>query len=476
MKRLLFLIALIAGVAMAHVQRYDAIKIDGKRCSFSTYPLNKYISNHYSEWPFRPTFRGPGDGGGYWGFWSIRDSLLYLDSVTINTWGRSSIVVGHGDRKHFSVRIPLQEIIRDRSNKKSRQALKKDGSLYAYFVNDTFEVSCLNDFYKIYVDTVYVKNGRVRFLQHSSNDGTASGLNLLLNSKNKKSKRVKRLPKPEKKIRPYNEKTSLFTTYYYTLDNLRKKQDESDKQKYIVEPRQDPNFKRFEDFFEINAVDLDYVERNKTYTFFVTPKEKTPFLEFVFYFVMDGIVHEFKDSPADAVELFEKSYAAIRKNPALVKWLQEKKSKMNYRDVSLKREEKTYVWFREASIEDVWTDAKMSGKYVATMTFNGVLIPQYKFLLSHNGYVLVSWASPPEGETILDIANDADKNNVHMKYCHEPVVGETVPSEKPLFCDYAIFSHNGKIKYGPKSEEPQDGLLGLKNEKYMFSKIPKKEK
>ena len=40
MKRLLFLIVLFACVAVAHVQRHDAVYIDGKRCSFFSNPLN----------------------------------------------------------------------------------------------------------------------------------------------------------------------------------------------------------------------------------------------------------------------------------------------------------------------------------------------------------------------------------------------------------------------------------------------------
>ena len=49
MKRLLFLIALIAGVAVAHVQRSDAVYIDGKCCSFFSNPLNLcyYVIIHH---------------------------------------------------------------------------------------------------------------------------------------------------------------------------------------------------------------------------------------------------------------------------------------------------------------------------------------------------------------------------------------------------------------------------------------------
>lgn len=454
MKRLLFLIALFTCVAMAHVQRHDAVYVDGKRCSLTSYPLNAYISTHYSEWPFRPTFHGPGDGGGYWGFWGIRDSLLYLDSLTINTWGRSSIVIGHGDRKHFSVRIPLQEIIREGSSKKSLSPFKKDEPLYAFFVNDTLEVSCSNKSYTINESyTFYVEKGRAHLLQHASDDMPESGFDLLRNSKNKKPKRTWRKSRQEKQILPYSEKKSLLATYYYMLDNLRKKQDDSDKQKYIVEPRKDPNFKRFEDFFEINAVDPDYLENNMSYTFFVSSKRETPFPEIVFDFVMDIQTHKFKDSPADAVELFEKSYASIRKNRLFEKWLQEKKSRMNYSDIYFKREENVSAGFQRFSIEEVWKNTKMSGNYVGTLTFNGVVLVQHNFLLSDNGDVLILGANPPKGEKLLNIADGTDEKRILMKFCHEPVVGENQPAD-PLFCDYVIIRHDGKIEYGPKSEKP----------------------
>ena len=237
------------------------------------------------------------------------------------------------------------------------------------------------------------------------------------------------------------------------LDNLRKKQDDSDKQKYIVEPRKDPNFKRFEDFFEINAVDPNYLENNMTYTFFVSPKRETPFPEIVFELVMDKKSHKFKDSPVDAVELFEKSFAAIRKNSLFEKWLQEKKSRMNYSDIYFKREENVSAGLQRFSREEVWKNTKMSGNYVGTLTFNGVVLVQHDFLLSDNGDVLILGANPPKGEKLLNIADGTDEKRILMKFCHEPVVGENQPAD-PLFCDYVIIRHDGKIEYGPKSEKP----------------------
>ena len=442
MKRLLFLIALFACMAMAHVKRPDAVYIDGKHCSFSSYPLNEFISNHYSEWPFRPTFSGPGDGGGYWGFWSIRDSLLYLDSLTINTWWRSSIVMGNGKRMHFSVRIPLQEIIRNSLGTEPRQLLKDDESLYAYFVNDMLEVSCLDDLY-----TFYVKNGRVHLLKREPND--------LIGEKKKSRERSRQ----KKTIRPYREGSSPFAAYYFVLDNLRKKRDENDKEIHFIEVRQNSIFKRFEEFFDINAVDSwrslkNDGSQNMAYTLYVTPKEKTPFREIVFIFVMDGKTHKFKVSPVDAVELFEKSYAAICKNPSFVRWLQEKKSKMNYRDVRIERDEKISALYRVVSRDEVWKNTGMPGNYVASLTLNGVIGAQYKFMLNDDGDILVPWAIPPKGENFLNVANDADENWVRMKHCREPVVGEKEPSGTPLFCDYVIIRHDGKVEYGPKSEKP----------------------
>ena len=76
----------------------DHIYFNGKECRIVTHPLNEFIAKHYAEWPFRPssarpmygnpplyTYFIPKDGGGYLAYWSIRDSSLYLDSVTINS-------------------------------------------------------------------------------------------------------------------------------------------------------------------------------------------------------------------------------------------------------------------------------------------------------------------------------------------------------------------------------------------------------
>ncbi len=190
------------------------------------------------------------------------------------------------------------------------------------------------------------------------------------------------------------------------------------------------------------------------YTLYVTPKEKTPFREIVFIFVMDVKTHKFKDSPVDAVELFEKSYAAIRKNPSFVRWLQEKKSKMNYRDVRIERDEKMSALYRVVSRDEVWKNTGMPGNYVASLKLNGVIGAQYKFMLNDDGDILVPWAIPPKGENFLNVANDADENWVRMKHCREPVVGEKEPSGTPLFCDYVIIRHDGKVEYGAKSEKP----------------------
>ena len=448
MKRLLFLVALIAGVAMAHVQRHDAVYIDGKRCSFFSYPLNAYISTHYSEWPFRPTFHGPGDGGGYWGFWSIRDSLLYLDSLTINTWGRSYII----NNMHFSVRVPLQVIVNNHVDANFQQLyIRNDGSLYAYFVDDVLDISCSDDLY-----TFHVKNGRVHLLKRVHGDMVQIN-DSLMSFYSKKNRFLKKMKESRQKmrIRPYRETSSPLTAYYYVLDNLREKQDDNGKDMYIVEIRRDSNFKYFEEVFDIKTIhswqgfSRNNAPRNILYKFYVTPKRETPFREIVFEFVMDGQTHKFKDSPHDAVELFEKSYAAIRKNRLFKKWIQEKKSRMNYSDIYFKREEKVSVWNRIASVDDVWKDVKIPGIYVGSLTFNGIMGAQYNFLLSDNGDILVSWATPPKGEKLLNVADDTEEKRIRMKRCHEPVVDENQPAG-PLFCDYVIIRHDGKIEYGPK--------------------------
>ena len=81
----------------------DHFYFNGVQCRILTYPLNEYIARHYAEWPFRPTvndagmffdapmymYYKPENGGGYSAFWSIHDSLLYLDSVLVKSYSRS---------------------------------------------------------------------------------------------------------------------------------------------------------------------------------------------------------------------------------------------------------------------------------------------------------------------------------------------------------------------------------------------------
>ena len=152
MKRQLFSIALFACVAMATVvpeQAYyeggtDHIIHENGLCRINSFPLNDYIEKHYDAWPFRPIdkspcyscrpmfmFETPPEGGGYQAFWSIRDSMFYLDSVTISAWARSLNYESSGSLKIVSVRIPPQEIILNKF------AEKKNEPLVAGFVNDS---------------------------------------------------------------------------------------------------------------------------------------------------------------------------------------------------------------------------------------------------------------------------------------------------------------------------------------------------
>ena len=455
-KRLLLIVVAFACVVLAHVQRNDAIDINGESCHLRSYPLNEYIETHYSDWPFRPTFHGPGDGGGYWGFWSIRDSMLYLDSVTINAWGRSSIIMDHGDRKHFSVGIPSQEVVLDRSVKHNSFFVfpKTFGPLLADFVSGDLDASCTNiKRGKIFIYAMSLKSGRVLNLSKKEYD-KKDYVKALKSMKNKHRNKGER-----KILRPYQESSSPFISYYYLLDRLQQKQDSADISMYISNPRCDTRFKHFENFFKINAVDAMHASSENgddlLYTFYVTPKtKKSTFRELVFELHYDLKAQNFSDSPIDAVELYVKSFAAILKNPIFEKWLEKKKVQMDYREIKLEKEERLRINMRslgrpyECPIDDVLKNTGMSGNYIGSLTFDGIMMPRYKFVLSDKGDVLVTWAVLSSDENFFKI-NFTDKP-VRIGISKDKDSSSAETCEKPFY-NYLIIRNDGEIEYGPKS-------------------------
>ena len=140
----------------------DHIYFNGKVCRIVTHPLNEFIAKHYAEWPFRPssarpaygnpplyTYFIPKNGGGYLAYWSIRDSSLYLDSVTINSKLRVVPLIRNihylkgKDNTIVSVSIPPQEIVLNTSAEKRAVKIQKSEPLFANFVSDTIARNCI---------------------------------------------------------------------------------------------------------------------------------------------------------------------------------------------------------------------------------------------------------------------------------------------------------------------------------------------
>jgi len=291
MKRLLFLIALFTCVAMANVdpeQAYyeggtDHIIHENGLCRINSFPLNDYIKSNYEAWPFRPideypacsirpmySYLAPKEGGGYQAFWSIRDSMFYLDSVTISARTRSFDYESSGTPKIVSVRIPLQEIILNKT------AEKKNEPLVADFVNDSLFFECANGYY-----AVHVKEGKVISLHEEKLQEEFVGWY----SKPVKSPATSEKIEEKKFLKLYRENQTPFASYYHVLDSLQQALDDKEKMQYIQEARLDPRFKRFEDFFIINAVNYSYHyelsklnshynELNRCYGFYVSLKGK----------------------------------------------------------------------------------------------------------------------------------------------------------------------------------------------------------
>ena len=422
----------------------DHFYINGEQCRILTHPLNEYIAKHYSTWPFRPSIRdwnsapiytyfNPEEGGGYSAFWSIHDSLLYLDSVQIKSYSRSIALPDkffNGkklDPRIVSVNIPPQEIVLNTSTEKRTFKKQKSEPLLADFVSDTIGFECEKSFYEF-----VVKNGRTLSLPkvRLSKDSLykRGSLRLCTISHSYVEERYEKNPEI------YQEKTSPFSAYYKILDSLRQVLDDKGNEKFLKSFREDPRFKRFEDFFNIKAIaapnrSVDDVE----YFVYVTLKGKTPFNELVLKLLK---YEDFYEDPIESVKLFLKTLIAIRKNPTFEKWLQYKNSLMNYTEVTLIYRDSLGL-FRPIPRDAAWKDVGMRGGYVGSLQYGDY----YEFALSDSGDVLVSKAWVANGENFFDIVGRFDSS---YKRLFEMV------GDGPFF-DYLIIRNDGKIEYGPKS-------------------------
>ena len=472
-KRLLLIVVAFACVVLAHqiplwVYKEggsDHVYFNGKMCRILTHPLNEFIAKHYAEWPFRPvnaykgfvntpmfTYFGPENGGGYTAFWSFQDTLLYLDSVKINACSRS-LYSKSDNQRIVSVNIPPQEIVLNTSTENRTFKNQKKESLFANFVSDTIRFFC-ESYY-----SSYVKEGRVvsepRKIKYDRvfMDGTGT--------KPVFRRNFKRMDTGLDSLNPklYQEGNSPFIAYYKILDSLRQVLDDKGMEVYLEESRIDPRFKKFEDFFKINAISTWYYdpmhEADDRYVFYVSPKGKTPFKEIIFRLRK---YETFENDPSVYIKLFLRTLIAIRKNPSFEKWLDYKRPFMNFQDIAIVREDEINVLVEPTSRvrEKIWSDVGMKGEYVATIRYRDNDLPQYEFWLSDNGDVLVTFAFVPKMENFFNLKNGTiipyggfDRIEARIERC------EGYDSKKNSlrggYCDYLIIRHDGTIEYGPKS-------------------------
>ncbi|WP_406539089.1 hypothetical protein [Fibrobacter sp.] len=444
----------------------DHIYFNGKECRIVTHPLNEFIAEHYAEWPFRPssarpmygnpplyTYFIPRDGGGYLAYWSIRDSSLYLDSVTINSKLRVVPLIRNihylkgKDNTIVSVSIPPQEIVLNTSAEKRTVKNQKSEPLFADFVSDTIEFSC--GWSRVYsgwpqVYKSVVREGKVISLPKELSYGEET------HSKNSDEGLI---PKP------YREFSSPFENYYKILDSLRIAIDVMNSEDKLEQLRVDPKFKWFEKLFNINAVDFDHghpiYASDDGRSFYVSPKGDTPFKE-----ILLGLKHD--ENPIETVKLFLRTIMVMQKNPSFEKWLRYKIPLMNYYHVYLEKRDSLFVLWESIDIDTLWKDVGMNGEYVGTLSFINEAVPQYEFILSDNGDVLVTWAEISKDVLFFDIP--IDENNLlykrfgkyvvaGMKRCRDSRIDFKITefNKNAVFCDYLIIRHDGTIEYGPKS-------------------------
>ena len=467
MKRLLLIVVVLTFAVLANEipERADAeggtdhIYFNGKECGVLNFPLNEFIAKHYAEWPFRPssarpmygnpplyTYYIPKDGGGYLAYWSIRDSSLYLDSVTINSKSHTVPLVRNfyyskkKDNRIVSVNIPPQEIVLNTSAEKRAFKNQKSEPLFADFVSDTIEFNC--GWSHIYKSVV--REGKVISLPKELSYGEKPH-----------SKKSDENPIPK----PYRDFSSPFENYYKVLDSLRIALDMRNSEDKLEQLRKDPRFKWFEKLFNINAVDFDHghplYARDDDRSFYVSPKGNTPFKEILLGLKLD-------ENSIESVKLFLKTIMVMQKNPSFEKWLRYKIPLMNYYHVYLEKSDSVLVLWEPIDKDIIWKEVGMKGEYVGTLSFFNWGTHQYEFILSDNGDALVTWAEISKDVLFFDIP--IDENNVlykifgkyvvaGMKRCRDSRIDFkiTESNKNALFCDYLIIHHDGTIEYGPKS-------------------------
>ena len=302
--------------------------------------------------------------------------------------------------------------------------------------------------------------------------------------------------------------------------------------------RQDSRFVEFEKTFDVTNMRTRPVyvqgrgvwncyEIAEDYSIYAVPKAKSLFENVLFRFdwplekkgafrnflerkvFLSEDSLSFKKSPIDEIKLYEKIEKSIYRNPSFLKWLLEKGRKRNessQESVIAKINYEKYIAdgkFR-MSIDDVWKNTGMSGKYVGTLQIGregrilghagecGVggwgydFSSEYEFMLSDSGDILVSSLSYPANDMLLGVSLDKEFRDIDIRRCRQPML-KRIPSyakhmycnssvasrdycEKdlstykpvgkgfylvaPEYCDYLIIRRNGKIEYGLKRRKP----------------------
>ena len=220
---------------------------------------------------------------------------------------------------------------------------------------------------------------------------------------------------------------------------------------------------------------------------------------------------KFKESPLEDVKLYERIEMAVRKNPLFVKFLHEigqrRIETFETPKIARIRYDKSINdgMFR-MSIDDVWKDIGLSGKYVGTLQVGHESVDmvhygpgscggsgrsfsfnrRYDCMLFDNGDVLVSYVYHPDKKNLLGIPDDIRFWNLSISkckvslpkkvpfyaknfycgystqsrdYCEETLSRYKVSESKdylmmPKLCNYLVIRRNGKIEYGFNRKTP----------------------
>ena len=293
--------------------------------------------------------------------------------------------------------------------------------------------------------------------------------------------------------------------------------------------RRDSRFVEFEKTFDVTNVRTEaFSSRSmgccvyaEDYFVYATPKAKSSLDSVLFRFNwmlnfggclvrVDSL--KFKESPLEDVKLYERIEMAVRKNPLFVKFLHENGRRRietfeTPKIARIRYDKSINDGMFRMSIDDVWKDIGLSGKYVGTLQVGYERVDmavregpgscggrgrvydfesQYDCMLFDNGDVLVSDVYHPDKKNLLGIPDDIRFWNLSISkckvslpkkvpfyaknfycgystqsrdYCEETLSRYKVSESKdylmmPKLCNYLVIRRNGKIEYGFNRKTP----------------------